>query len=174
MRAEDTIVSLIFLSSMKFIRALLLLSLILLSTGCLKANVLSPEEQETIVDTQNLRALWTANATLRPGEGKIGNGFAEAQYQTDGHLFFAIRITLFPEEEGDHYEAWLISSEPPDVIDLGTLESPKNDGTYFLTFRGSPPPEQKDFLQYKTVVVTREPGSEHIAEGTLTVVEDSG
>lgn len=159
---------------MKFIRTLLLLSLILLSTGCLEADVLSPEKQETIVDSQSPHSLWTANATLRPGEGKVGNGFAEAQYQTDGHLLFTMRITLLPEEEGDHYEAWLVSSELPDVIDLGTLESPENDGTYFLTFRGPPPPEQKDFLQYNTVVVTWEPGSVHIAEGTLTIVENSG
>ena len=149
-------------------RVFLFIPLLLLFSSCAEANILSPENRESIIDTQNPLARWTASAILRPIEGKIGNGFLEAQLSDK--LVSTLRMTLSPGGEEQYYKAWLVNDDG--VIDLGTLESPKNDGTYFLIFRRSlSSAEEADILRNPTVLVTREPGSEHIASGTLTIVQ---
>jgi hypothetical protein len=145
------------------------LSLLFLS-GCLSANTLQRDE-EVISGIDSTRTVWAASSILRSVEGQTGNGFVESKFLDDNTFVQTMRVNLLPLRKG-RYEAWLVRENPPDVISLGILESPDDDGTYFLQSR-----EIGDFRSHKNVVITWEPGKDtnpspgtRVVEGVLQVV----
>jgi hypothetical protein len=128
------------------------------------------------------KVLWQASTVLQPSdEAIIGNGFSESSYLDDGTFVQKIRVNLIPPKDGGSFEAWLLRGDPENLVSLGILESPNDDGSYVLESR-----LEEDLRDHTKVTITwLPPNATHAAapelsdldlvmEGSLRVVQDSG
>lgn len=152
--------------------ASLLLSISLLGCGnFLIANV----QQEESESPNEPRILWSATARLQPIEDKEGmGGFVEVNINENRIVTPSIRLSLPPPPEKGHYEAWLLREEPSGILSLGPLLK-GNHGSYYLGQTSLN--FEKDFLDYKTVLITMEPTepidkqpTKPLLKGTLKIV----
>ena len=159
---------------LKFSTVLTVASLVFLF-GCTRSSV---SVKGSVPGDEGRRAkpatLWIATTRLTAATGKMGNGFAEATYTDDKNFTLTVRVNLVPLGRtvgGGRYEGWLLSADH--IVKAGVLQSPKGDGTYFLTFQ-----KQEDLRGYGKILITQEPPQdehpdaphEEILRGTFTVV----
>ena len=159
---------------MKKLSAVLTPALLLLLLGCARSSSLKGSMLDDGGRGAKPATLWIATTRLTAVEGKMGNGFAEATYTDDENFTLTVRVNLVPlgrTAGGGRYEGWLLSAGR--IVAAGTLQNPKGDGTYFLTFQ-----KQEDLRSYGTILITQEPPDdahpdtphEEILRGTFTVV----
>ncbi len=107
-------------------------------------------------------------------EKKGMGGFVEVNIRENRTVTPSIRLSLPPPEADRYYEAWLLREEPTGILSLGPLLK-GNHGSYYLGQTSLN--FEKDFLDYKTVLITMEPTgvidkkpAEPLLKGTLKIV----
>ena len=152
-------------------KALILLTLLLAGCGKITASI----QEDTLPQTGERvpRVIWSASARLRPVDGAEGGaGFIEVNAYDNRTVVPAIRLHL-PEAESGWYEAWLLSDNPVDKVNLGSLIQTEHGG---FRLGNTTIIIEEDFKRYKTVVITYESkqegklSSQELLRGPLTMM----
>ena len=131
--------------------------------------VIEEVEEDLVVDDGN----WTQEVNLVDTEEMGGSGVARRGIS--GNLFTHAVVAELPaiNEETQFYEGWLVVPGVTEFFSTGAM-FPREDGKWGLVWEIDLSEARDDLLEYREVVITREPldddpapSIEHAIEGTF-------